>query len=77
MGKATENLARVTPIGLDLAKTVFSSRRRRARRVRHRSQASARDEFEVFRPARALRGAMGAYGSAHHWAASSWCRVTR
>jgi hypothetical protein len=23
MGKATENLARVTPIGLDLAKTVF------------------------------------------------------
>jgi hypothetical protein len=65
MGKATENLARVTPIGLDLAKTVFSSRRRRARRARHHSQASARDEFEVFGRLAPCVVAMGA--SAPHW----------
>jgi hypothetical protein len=59
MGKATENLARVTPIGLDLAKTVFQFTAS-ARKASSPSLASfGRDEFEVFRPARALRGGDG------------------
>jgi transposase len=67
MGKATENLARVTPIGLDLAKTVFQF------------AASAQGELAITRKLRRETNlkffgrlapcvvAMGAYGSPHHW----------
>ena len=66
-GKFTENLAQVTRVGLDLAKTVFQVHGVERGRGRRRSQAEARRRAGVFGRLAPCVVAMEACGSAHHW----------
>ena len=78
MGKATGNLARVTRIGLDLAKTVFQVHGVDAKGEVVLARKLRRGTMlEFFGRLAPCMVAMVACGSAHNWAASSWRWVTR
>ena len=68
MGKSIIDLKSVTRVGLDLAKRVFRiPRGRRDGLGCHCPLGQSANAFEVFRRASAVRRAMEACASAHHW----------